>query len=322
MLKELFIKQKEHLLHFFENIDIEKSDKLVQKILSCTGTLIFTGVGKSGIIANKLAMTLLSTGTKAIFLPSMDALHGDIGLVYKEDMVFLLSKSGETGELLSLLPFLKKKGAFTVALVSNEFSKLAKKADFFIHLPLIKELCPFNLSPTTSTTLQLVFGDVLAVALMKNKNFTIDEYAKNHPAGAIGKQIALFAKDLMYREEILPLCNEDDQLIDVLDILSSRKCGCLIVVDRENRLKGIFTDGDLRRSIEKHKSDFLYRKIKTIMTLNPKTTTPDILAVDVMRKMEEDDKLITVMPIVENNITKKVVGIIRMHDIIQAGLNS
>jgi arabinose-5-phosphate isomerase len=317
MIEDLFSKQKQYINHFFDNVDLEKTKEIVNSFLNCKGSIIFTGVGKSGIIANKLAMTFLSTGTKALYLPTMDALHGDIAVVTKEDIVVLLSKSGETKELLSLLPYIRKKGAKIISIVSADKTPLSKEVDLSICLPLEKELCPFNLAPTTSTVLQLIFGDVLAVALMKEKNFSLEEYAMNHPAGAIGKRIALRVEDLLFEEEGLPLCYENDILIDILHVLSSKKCGSLIVVDKNEQLLGIFTDGDLRRSIQKHGKNFIYKKIKDLMTVSPKSISKDKLAIDAMKKMEED-KLITVLPVVDK---EKVIGIIRMHDIIQAGLN-
>lgn len=321
MVKGLFQEQRSLIDHFFENIDLKKTTQILECFFSCTGTLIFTGVGKSGIIANKLAMTMLSTGTKALYLSSADALHGDMGLVSQDDIFICLSKSGETKELLDLVPYVRKKGAFIVALVSNPTSKLAKLVDLSINLPLKKELCPFNLAPTTSTTLQLIFGDILAVALMQKKAFSLDEYALNHPSGAIGKKLILKVADMMLQGSDLPLCSEDDLLVDVLEILSSKRCGVLLAVDKAGVLKGIFTDGDLRRAIEKDKKTFLEKTLKELMTKNFKWISSGELAIKALEKMEEDPKrLVTILPVLDQD--RKVQGLIRMHDILQAGLKA
>jgi arabinose-5-phosphate isomerase len=319
MIKELFQQERQYLDYFFEHVDIKKTEELVQELLRCKGSILLSGVGKSGIIANKLAVSFLSLGTKALFLPPLDALHGDLGLVSQEDLCIFLTKSGETKELLQMVPFIRKKGAKIVAIVSNENSRLAKEADFFISLPLEKEICPFNLAPTTSAAIQLIFGDILAVALMKSKNFTLSEFAINHPAGSIGKKISLQVEDLMFFGESIPLCTTTDLLIDVIAELSSKKCGALIVVDEKKELKGIFTDGDLRRAIQKFGKNFFSKKIEDLMTKHPKCTAKNTLAWQAMKQMEEDPKkLITVLPVVEE---KKVVGILRLHEIIQAGLS-
>ncbi len=321
MVAKLFQEQQFLIGHFFENIDLKKVREILDKLLSCQGTVIFTGVGKSGIIANKLAATMLSTGTKAFYLSSLDALHGDLGVVSKNDVLVCLSKSGETKELLDLLPYVRKKEAFLIAVVSNPLSQLAKQADLFINLPLKKELCPFNLAPTTSTTLQLIFGDILAVALMRKKAFSLDEYALNHPSGSIGKKIILKVSDLMLTGDDLPLCLEKDLLIDVLDVFSLKKCGALLVIDKNKKLKGIFTDGDLRRSLSQDRQNFLYKPLKFLMNSSFKWIEKNQLAVKALQKMEEDSrKLVTVLPVLAPD--QKIEGLIRMHDILQIGLKS
>ncbi len=318
MVRALFETQKNYLDEFFANIDFEKTEKILQKFLLCRGNIILSGVGKSGIIANKLAMTMLSTGTKAIFLSPGDALHGDIGIVAKDDIFVAISKSGETKELLELIPYIRKKGAELIAIVSNPDSTLAKLSDLFISLYVKKEICPFNLSPTTSTAAQLIYGDVLSVALMKKKNFSLDEYAINHPSGSIGKKITLRVEDLMLKGDDIPFSFPEDELIDVLHVLSSKRCGSLVVVNEKKELLGVFTDGDLRRAIESSREGFLSKKIKSFMTKTPKWITKDELAYEAMLEMEKDPKkLITVLPVIEK---KEVVGIIRLHDILQSGI--
>lgn len=318
MLNKLFFDQKQYINYFFDALDIDLAEQLLQKFLECTGVIFFSGIGKSGIIAQKIAATLSSTGTKAVYLSPTDALHGDLGIVTKNDIFVMLSKSGETDELVQLVPYVKNKGAFLVALVSNEKSRIAKAADFVINLPLERELCPFDLAPTTSTAVQLIFGDVLAVGLMRSRNFSRDEYALNHPAGRIGKRICVFVKDIMLTEEQLPLCKASDKLIDVLVELSNKRCGCLLVVDDQMRLEGIFTDGDLRRALQQKREALLNETLGNLMIKSPKFTVPDQLAWNAMLFMEEDiKKPITVLPVVEGG---QLVGLVKMHDLIQSGL--
>jgi arabinose-5-phosphate isomerase len=315
---DLFEKKRQYLNFFFDHIDKKKAKQILEILSKCKNNIIFTGIGKSAIIANKIAMTMLSTGSKALFLPAIDALHGDIAIISEEDVFVVLSKSGETDEILNLIPFVKKRKTKVVGIISNEKSRLAKMCDYYINLPVEKELCPYNLAPTTSTCVQLIFGDILTVALMKKKNFSVTQYALNHPAGAIGKQITLTVEDLMITKDALPTCFEEDLIKDVIHILSSKKCGCLLIIDDKNKLKGIFTDGDLRRLIQNCNFDFFNRKVKDVMIKAPIQIKKQVLAIDAMRLMEKE-KQIMMIPVIEN---QKLVGLIRMHDIIQSGLKS
>jgi arabinose-5-phosphate isomerase len=320
MLEDLFKEQRRYLNHFFDHVDLSRAEHIFKTCLACKGLMIFTGVGKSGIIAEKIAMTLTSTGTKALFLPPVNFLHGDIGIVSQEDLVVLISKSGETEELLNLLPFIRRRKAGSIAFVSNPHSRLAKSCDHFISLPVEKELCPFDLAPTTSTAIQLIFGDILAVALMRAKGFSVDEYAKSHPSGALGKKMTLIVEDLMVKGDGIPLCRPSDRLAEVLVELSNKKCGCLLIADRSHRLLGIFTDGDLRRALQTHGPSVLESRMETLMTPSAYWTTKDALAWEAMREMQRDPKKwIMVLPVLEG---ERVVGIIRMHDIIQTGLSA
>lgn len=318
MLKEIFENQREYINHFFDHVDLHQMEKVFQASLKCPGLLIFTGVGKSGIIAEKIAMTLASTGTRALYLPSMNFLHGDIGIVSEHDMIFLLSKSGETEELLNLVPFFKRKKATLIAIVSSDNSRLARGVDLALILPVKRELCPFNLAPTTSTTAQLIFGDALAVALMRAKEFPVEAYALTHPAGALGKKMTLLVEDLMFRGDDLPICNPDHLLTEVLVELSNKKCGCLLILNSQEELLGIFTDGDLRRALQVQGSHVLNQSMEKLMTHSTTVVDPNELVWDVMKKMQADPKKwIMMCPVLRD---KKVVGIIRMHDIIHSGL--
>ncbi|HSX12144.1 MAG TPA: SIS domain-containing protein, partial [Rhabdochlamydiaceae bacterium] len=197
IIEELFAKQKQYINYFFDSLDLAAAAPFFQACLDCRGSLIFTGVGKSGIIAEKIAMTLVSTGTRAHFLSPINFLHGDIGMISSEDAVVMLSKSGEAEELLNILPFFKRREAKILTIVSNPVSRLAKIADVSVYLPVEKELCPFDLAPTTSTAVQLLFGDLLAAALMRAKGFSLDDYIQNHPLGSIGKKMTVKVKNLM-----------------------------------------------------------------------------------------------------------------------------
>ncbi|MES2273222.1 MAG: KpsF/GutQ family sugar-phosphate isomerase [Chlamydiota bacterium] len=304
MLKTLFDNQQRYLNHFFDTIDLAVVEKVFHLLLGCKGVIILSGVGKSGHIAQKISTTLLSTGTRSFYLSPASALHGDIGFVSSDDVFLALSKSGQSQELIDLLPHVQKKGALTIAVVSRAHSKMGAIFDFSIVLPVERELCPYDLAPTTSSAAQLIFGDCLAIALMQAKNFSVGDFAANHPAGLLGRKITLKVADLMLKGGEIPVCRPSDLLIGVLHELSVKRCGCLLVVDQNQHLLGIFTDGDLRRAL---------------MTTPAKTiSSSEELAFKAMQKMEEDpSQPITVMPVLQG---KQVIGLLRMHDILQAGM--
>jgi arabinose-5-phosphate isomerase len=318
MIKTLLENQRDYLNHFFDAIDVSQIEAVFAKVLACKGTVILSGVGKSGHIAQKITATLVSTGTKASFLSPSHALHGDIGSLSSEDIFLAFSKSGASQELLDLLPYVQKKKVPAIAIVSQVPSRLSQHCCMTVCLPVKKELCPYNLAPTTSAAVQLIFGDCLAVGLMQAKQFTIKDFASNHPAGLLGLKITLKVSDLMIQGEAIPHCKKEDKLIDLLHILSMKRCGCLAIVDPQFRLEGIFTDGDLRRAIQMQGADALQRPIGALMTLSPETISPDALAFAAMERMEKNpQRLITALPVIEENV---LVGLIRLHDIIQAGL--
>lgn len=319
MLKELFDLKKQYLNHFFENLDLQKTDQILQKLHDCKGLIFFSGIGKSGLVAKKIAVTMTSTGTQALYLSPTNAMHGDIGIVSEKDVFVLLSKSGESDELMALVPYIRNKGAYLIGVVSDPKSRLAQACNTSITLPLEKELCPFGLAPTTSSSIQLIFGDVLAVALMRMKNFSLDQYAMNHPAGRIGKRISMKVKDLMLSGNMIPVCGPKDSLMDTLVELSNKRCGCVLVIDEDKRLLGIFTDGDLRRTLQNLGSTALNSNMEAVMTKSPKFTGPNVLAWDAMKVMEAvHQKEITVLPVIDDDRT--VLGVIKLHDILQAGI--
>ncbi|MCE5293403.1 MAG: KpsF/GutQ family sugar-phosphate isomerase [Chlamydiales bacterium] len=318
LVEELFLQSQSHLAYFFEKLNLDALRCVVSHLLDCTGTVHLSGVGKSSIVSQKISMTLNSCGIKSGFLSPLNALHGDIGIVSEGDTVLLLSKSGETDELLNLCPALRNKGAKIIAVVSNPDSRLAKASDLFIVLPVAKELCPFDLAPTTSTTVQLLFGDLVAIALMRSKKVTIDSFILNHPAGQIGKRLTVKVSDLMVRGSALPVCGTKELLVNVLVELSNKKSGCIMIVDEEMTLLGVFTDGDLRRALQKHQAEALSLPIEALMTKTPRTIAPNAMAYDAMQQMESNQKgAITSLAVVEGT---KLVGLIRLHDIIQSGL--
>ena len=318
MLKELLDTQRSLINAFFDDLDLQDVEKVLKALLDCKGVIAFTGIGKSGIIAQKIAATMVSVDVKAVYLPATDTLHGDLGMVSKGDIMVLLSKSGETDELLNLIPYVRNKQVKTIAVVSKDNSRLSQACDMDIVLPLQRELCPFDLAPTTSTAIQLIFGDVLAVAMMRSRNFSLDEYALNHPAGRIGKRITVRVNDLMITGENVPRCSPNSKLVDVLVELSNKKCGCLLIVDEKDALQGIFTDGDLRRSLQTEGPEALQKPVGSLMSQSPKTTSKDVLAWEAMRLMESNQQHpVQVLPVIEK---EQVIGILKMHDILQSGL--
>lgn len=310
---------KVSLAQVLDHLDQQALAEIVQLACSCTGVLFFTGVGKSGIIAKKIVVTLTSFGTKAMFLSAQDALHGDIGVVREGDIVFLLSKSGQTEELLHLCPALRNKGAQLVAVVSNAASRLVTMCDHAFVLAEVKELCPFDLIPTTSTLSQLIFGDILAVSLLRLKGIALEDYIQNHPSGRIGRRVLLKVADLMRSHEKVPKAFPQARVLDILHELSSKECGCVFIVDHEDHLLGVFTDGDLRRSIQKYNHEVFSKTLQDLMTHSPKTIKVSEKATEAIRCMEGDLKHpITVLAVLNNE--NKLVGAIKLHDLLQAGL--
>ncbi len=319
MLKELLDRQRNYTDHFFTTLELQPIEQLVQKLLECKGVLFFTGVGKSGLVAKKISFTMVSTGTRAFYLSPTDALHGDLGMVSSQDIFIIMSKSGESDELMQLIPAIKNKGATLIAVVCNPNSRLAAACHITVTLPFKHELCPFDMAPTMSTTVQLLFGDLLTVALMRHKNFSIDQYALNHPSGRIGKRITLKVKDLMLIGERIPLCTPTDRLGNILVELSNKRCGCILIADSDKKLLGIFTDGDLRRMLQKLGGDVLDSSMHEVMNPSPSFIGPEVLAWDAMKIMEGDPiRRFMMLPVI--NSDRLVLGLIHLHDIIQTGI--
>ena len=297
------------------NLNENSIERSLELLVNCRGKVLVSGVGKSGVIAQKIAQTLTSTGTMAVFLHPSDALHGGLGVVASGDVVIALSNSGETDELLAILPTFAQRSVPMIAIVGNVDSSLARAATTVIDGSVDKEACPLNLAPTASTTVALAIGDALAMAVMEQKGLTAEDFASNHPAGRLGKRLTLTVRDLMHAS---PNVSPTDNWLAVVKAISSNSLGAVNVVEGENRLIGIVTDGDLRRTIENTPpAQFDIRTATSMMTESPITASPEMLAFDALRLMEDRPSQISVLPVVEN---EKCVGLLRIHDIVRSGL--
>ncbi|WP_186754690.1 KpsF/GutQ family sugar-phosphate isomerase [Echinicola salinicaeni] len=291
----------------------DEFEACVNEILLSRGRVVITGVGKSAIVATKIVATLNSTGTPALFMHAADAIHGDLGMIQKEDFVICISKSGNTPEVKVLVPMLKKMGSKLAALVSNKDSYLAKHADFVLDATIENEACPLNLAPTTSTTAHMALGDALAVCLLEAKGFGSDDFAKFHPGGSLGKQLYLTVEDLVVKDA-LPLVSENDDLAKVILEISGKRLGATAVQNEEGKLVGIVTDGDLRRMLEQ-KQDLSTVKAMDIMTKGPKTIEVGEYAIRALNKMKEYN--ITQLVVMNN---EKIIGFIHIHDLMKEGI--
>ena len=299
-------------LHKALNQDFEAACDLM---LNCQGRVVVTGMGKSGHIANKIAATLASTGTPAFYVHPGEASHGDLGMFRKKDVVLALSNSGETGEVLTLLPVLKRIGCKLIAMTGNENSSLSRNSDVHLNAKVEQEACPLGLAPTASTTASLVLGDALAVTLLEARGFTADDFALSHPGGALGRKLLLTNNNIMHKGERLPLVKNDVLLKDAIIEISAKGLGMTGVIDDEGTLVGIFTDGDLRRWLDKG-GDITKMPITDVMTENFVATTENLLAAETLKLME--DKMINGLFIIDAQ--RKPIGALNMHDLLKAGV--
>lgn len=301
-------------------LDPEQVDRAISILSQCTGKVVLAGVGKSGLIGRKIAATLTSTGTTSVFLHPADALHGDLGIVTAQDVAILLSNSGETEELLALLPYLQQRSVPIIAIVGRTKSTLTSRADAVLNAVVAKEACPFNLAPTTSTAVALAIGDALAMTLMQVKGLTPEDFAINHPAGRLGKRLTLRVQDLMHSGEHNPVVGLDAHWLEIITAITHGSLGAVNVVDNQGRLQGLITDGDLRRTLQKIlPKDLESLNSKEIMTPHPETVTGDELAYTALQSMENRDSQISVLPVVNND--GFCVGLLRLHDIVRSGLS-
>lgn len=315
-VKELLTLEADAINAASERLDAESVDKAIGLISECSGKVIVTGVGKSGVIAQKISQTMTSTGTVSIFVHPSDALHGSLGVVKSDDVIIALSNSGETDEILAIMPVLKQRGVAVIAIVGNTDSTLARQSDVVLDASVDKEACPLNLAPTTSTTVALAIGDALAMTLMEDRGLTPEDFAVNHPAGRLGKRLTLLVEALMHES---PNVSEDIGWLDVVKAISKHSLGAVNVIDPQGLLVGIVTDGDLRRTLEKtDPSQLSSLSAATMMTANPITATPSMLAYDALGLMENRDSQISVLPVVGDD--GKCIGLIRLHDIVRSGL--
>ncbi len=286
-----------------------------QLMLACAGRVVVVGMGKSGHIGGKIAATLASTGTPAFFVHPGEASHGDLGMITPPDVVIAISNSGETAEILTILPMIKRMGAKLISLTGNPQSSLARQADVNLNVGVAIEACPLNLAPTSSTTATLVMGDALAVALLKSRGFTPDDFARSHPGGKLGRRLLLYVSDIMHAGDRIPLVPEDASLREALLEMTGKGLGMTGVIAPDGRLRGIYTDGDLRRTLNKG-IDVYNAGIAEVMTRNPKTTHADKLAAETVQLMQTYN--ISGLFVVDEN--QRVTGALNMQDLLKAGV--
>lgn len=312
-IKNIFTEEAKALLFVRDKVDANFA-KAVELIFSSKGKVVISGIGKSGLIGRKIAATLNSTGTYSIFLHPVEAMHGDLGVLNKDDVFIGLSNSGETSELNIMLPSVKKTGCPVISFTGNLSSTLAKYSDLVIDTGVEKEACPLNLAPTSSTTALLCAGDALASALILKKNFKKEDFRKFHPGGLLGKRLSMKVDELMNPFEKTPLSYEDTDLDTALRILDKKNLGAVFIVEQNYKLKGVVTDGDIRRLIVDNKID-LKMSVKKFMTKNPLSAVEGSPVYDALNLMEL--KQITVLPVID--LEGKVVGILHLHDILGKG---
>lgn len=292
-------------------------DKAVDMVFSTTGKVVTTGLGKSGIVAGKAAATFSSTGTPSVFLHPVEAMHGDIGVVQKNDIGLLFSNSGESREVLDVLQAFKRMGIKTIAVVGRKRCSLADHADIVLDASVKEEACPLNLAPTSSVIVALAIGDALSACLMDRRGFSEEDYSRLHPSGALGRKLLLRVADVMHTGGEIPLVKSGTPMAEALLTLTSKAMGAVIVADDGNKLRGIYTDGDLKRTIQQRK-DFLACIIDEIMSVDPISVREDRLAAEALGLMENRSSQISVLPVIDED--KKVTGIVRLHDLVRAGL--
>lgn len=314
--REVIKIEGEAVIDLAESLD-ENFSRAVQLIFNSKGRVVFTGMGKSGIIARKIVATMNSTGTAAIYMHPTDALHGDLGMVRKDDTVILISKSGNTEELHQLIPMLKRIGVTIIGMLGEVKSKIASDCDIILNVSVKEEACPHDLAPTASTTVSLVMGDALAIALLELRGFTIEDFALLHPGGSLGKRLSLKISEIMIKGRDIPIVNEKTSIKDTILEITSKRLGTTCVVDDSGILTGVITDGDLRRLLEKT-LEIKNLNALEIMTKRPKTISKDFLASFAIQQMEK----FNITSLIVADINNKPEGIIHLHDLVKLGLQS
>lgn len=308
--KELFNSEIRELERVRDKID-ENIEKVVELILNSKGKVVITGIGKSGLIGKKIASTLASTGTHAIFMNSAEGLHGDLGMISAGDVVIAISNSGNSEEVLSLLPSIKRIGAALVAMTGNKNSPLGREAQCILNIGIEKEGCPLNLAPMASATSTLVMGDALAAILIKRRNFKPENFAVYHPGGTLGRRLLMKVKDVMHGGERLPLVSYNSTVDELILTMTKKRLGAVCVMDDE-KMVGIITEGDLRRALA-HKEKFFVMKAEDIMTRNFTQVDENIMAIEALDVMENRESQISVLPVMKDG---HLVGIVRVHDLL------
>ncbi|MGQ9508205.1 MAG: KpsF/GutQ family sugar-phosphate isomerase [Thermodesulfobacteriota bacterium] len=308
--------EAQSIMDLIDQID-EGFSKAIDFLYECKGRVVLMGMGKSGLVARKIASTFASTGTPAFFIHPAEGLNGDFGMLAREDVVMAISNSGETRELLEVLPLIKRYGNKLITLTGNLKSTLAKVSDVCLNIHVKTEACPLGLAPTASTTATLALGDALAITLMVKKGFKEEDFALLHPGGTLGKRLLLTVKDLMHVGEAFPKVSEKTLMKDVIFEITSKRLGVTAVLNDQGHLVGVITDGDLRRALEKF-NDLLNRTASEVMTRNPKCIEKDALAAKAVQRMEEYS--ITSLFVFDHEGEKVPVGIIHLHDLLKAGV--
>lgn len=315
LAKEVFDIEANSILKLKERIN-DNIEQAISVIMKSKGRVIVTGMGKSGLIGRKIAATLSSTGTPSYFLHPAESTHGDSGIITREDVVIAISNSGETLELLNLLPLIKRFEVPLIVLAGNQSSTLGKCADIYFDISVEKEACPLGKAPTASTTATLAMGDAIAICLLKQRGFSTEDFLLYHPSGALGKGVLYVVKDLMLKDKaLLPIAHEDDTFLETVDLISKKKLGCALIVNSENKLTGLLTDGDIRRVLLRY-PDVSVLSTKTVMTKNPKTISGGDMATKALAYMEKYS--ITSLAVCDEN--NEPVGIIHIHDLLKAGV--
>lgn len=306
--------ERDALTQLLERIDVSFS-KACELIMQCHGRVIVSGIGKSGHIANKIASTFASTGTPAFFIHPSEASHGDFGMITKGDLVLAISNSGTSSELITLLPLLKRMGVPLISMTGKTDSPLSDAADINLDVSVDTEACPLGLAPTSSTTVTLALGDALAVALLEARGFTAEDFAFAHPGGTLGKKLLLRVEDVMHKGNKIPKVHSATPLREALSEMTEKGFGMTIVMDDENRMSGIFTDGDLRRCVDKNQN---INTLTTgeVMTRNPRTVEPKVLAAEALRIMQTNK----ITALVVRDPSTGVKGVLHMHDLLRAGI--
>ena len=313
------------IMNAADNLFDEDVEKIIDLMLNCSqikSKVIVTGVGKSGIVARKIAATFSSIGLMSLYLNPLDALHGDLGIIANDDICLLLSNSGETKELLDIIPHIKRKNVSLIGIIGNINSSLAKICNVSLNAGVNREACPLNLAPTASTAVAMAIGDALASVWMERKGISNADFALNHPSGLLGKKLTLTVEDLMVPISKLEPLNMDTNLEKIIGIISNNGMGCAYVksLDKPKVIAGLITDGDLRRALKTcNPGDWINLRASQIMTKNPLTINPHILAIDALHLMENRIKSINVLPVIEE-VGNEIIGILRLHDIIKSGL--